>query len=147
MGLLRERRAAAVVVAITVAIGVLACGGGGSSDEDQVKDTIKSYLSAIADGDGAKACDQLSTNGRTEIAQLGAQVGASTIDCEQIVQQLSSVIGSENTDSLKNAQVSSVQINGNQATATVSGANVTPTLINSDDHWLIDSGLLQGAGG
>jgi hypothetical protein len=42
---------------------------------------------------------------------------------------------------LRGAEVTSVEIDGDEATAVVRGASVDPTLIKSDGEWLIDSGF------
>jgi hypothetical protein len=53
-----DRKMKNLGLALVAAVAVLAgCGGG--SDKDKVQAVVKTYLGALADGDGQKACDQM----------------------------------------------------------------------------------------
>lgn len=75
VGLLTARR---VVSGALAAGAIAAIAGCGASDEDEVKDTVRSYLSAVADGDGDEACDQLTGDAKRQFADsIAAQVPSS----------------------------------------------------------------------
>jgi hypothetical protein len=58
-------RNAPLLAAAAAALAVVATGCGvGSSDEGAVSDTTSTYLSALADGDYALACEQLAQSAR-----------------------------------------------------------------------------------
>lgn len=133
----------ACLLGYVLVLGLAACG---QNDEDKIRETVEAYFSALADGDGPAACDELTTNARTELVQLGAEAGVGTIDCEEIADDLSSLIGESDANTLRNAEITEIEINGDEATATVEGATAEPTLVKSGADWQIDSGLLQAGG-
>lgn len=130
---------------VSLAACVLAGSGCGSesSDEEKAAAAVQTYLSAVAEGDGDSACEQLSGNGQRELIgfvnrQL-PQVG--TIECAKVVSTLNGAMGPDEEALLRDAEVTTVEIDGDSATATVEGANVRPTLIKSGDDWLIETGF------
>jgi len=132
------------VSAILVALTLSACGGG-SDDSGEVSDTVTSYLSALADGDGQKACDQLSSSEAAQIFQEATTVlpELRATGCADALSKLSESLGGERK-ALESVEVTNVKVNGDSATAEVVGGTTTVHLTKTDDTWLISGGLNLG---
>jgi hypothetical protein len=116
-----------VLVLALLAAGIAGCGVGPATDEEKISKTGATYLRALADGDTAKACTQLTPRARGE-------------RCEQTIRDRLSRL---DPDSLKNAADASMNIDVEGATATVrlsepEGARFL--LAKLGDEWRIDSG-------
>ena len=117
---------AAVALAVLAAT-LTGCGVGKASNEEKISKTATTYLRALADGDTATACEQL-----TRAARGGA--------CEASMKERLSGLES---DALKSAADDSMDIEVHGATATVAlaepeGARFVLKRIGGD--WRIDSG-------
>lgn len=117
----------AVLVLVLVASASTACGVGAATDEEKISKTATAYLGALADGDAAKACAQLTRRARGE-------------RCEQMITERLSQL---EPDALKNAADGSMEIDvdGVRATAGLSqpeGARFLLAKVGGE--WLIDSG-------
>ncbi len=122
---------AAVALAVLAAT-LTGCGVGKASNEEKISKTATTYLRALADGDTAKACAQL-----TRRAKSGR--------CDQALKERRL-----QPDALKNAADGSIDIDvhGNTATAGLSepkGARVALKKVVGE--WLIDSGYTLTAAG
>jgi hypothetical protein len=87
--------------------------GCGESNREKIESALKGFDSALAEGDGAKACEFLSESARAEIARRG--------DCAQLAAGLSRPgrrIARE-VKALGSAEVSTVTVEGTVATARV----------------------------
>jgi hypothetical protein len=116
-----------VLVLALVAAVVTGCGGGPATDEEKISETATTYLRALADGDTAKACTQLTRRARGE-------------RCEQTIGDRLSRL---DPDSLKNAADASMDIDveGDTATAGLSEPEGARFLFaKAGDEWRIDSG-------
>jgi len=114
-------------LALALLAATLGCGVGKASNEEKISKTATSYLRALADGDTAKACAQL-----TRRAKSGR--------CEQALKERLSRL---QPDALKNAADGSIDldVHGNTATAGLSepkGARFVLKKVGGE--WLIDSG-------
>ena len=139
-----RRRGRVGLLSVAAALLMAACGGGEeASDEKQVKETITTYFSSFAEGDGATACEQLSGAGQRELTQaiVSRLPEVNAIRCDEVVSELSGTIGPDEEATLRAVSVEAVQVRGNTATAQITGAAVEPTLIKADGRWLIDSGF------
>ena len=132
---------AGVIMALTCAALIAGCGG--TSDTEKVEQTVESYLTALADGDGQTACDELSGDGQRDlIAMANSQLPEfGTLDCAAVVEQLNGSMGPDEEALLREAKITEVQIEGDIATAMIEGATVSPELVRFDDRWLISSGF------
>jgi hypothetical protein len=121
----------AVLVLGLLAFAVTACGVGAATDEEKISKTAGTYLRALADGDTAEACAQLTGRARGE-------------RCEQTIGDRLSRL---DPDSLKNAADASMDIDveGDTATTTLSepeGARFLLAKVGGE--WRIDSGYTLG---
>ena len=133
------RRALSTVAALAALTGIAACGSS-KSDAAKAHDTVKTFLSAAARGDGSKACDQLSTPTRSQIDASGQG------SCSTIIGQLSGKLTSDQKSKVDNIDPK-VTVHGKTATATyqsVTGPGMrTVLLVKEGSNWKI-SGLPTG---
>jgi SnoaL-like domain len=120
-----------------VAACALAGAGCGESDEEQVEDTVKAYMSAVADGDGEEACEQLTERGRREIAEGLTEVTGGE-GCAGAFESLHARAGERALRRLRNAEVTSVTVDGDTATLRIEDAPHPPKLRKIDGEWKID---------
>jgi hypothetical protein len=105
-----------------VALLVTAVGCGGASSASSPTDAVRSFNSAVADGDGARACDLLDGAARRELQD--STQGAIRGSCRQVIEALAAFYDDATKDRLRDAEVQS-QPDGDRATATFASA-VTP---------------------
>jgi hypothetical protein len=128
-------RARHVVVA---ALGVLAltapaCGGDddGKSDADQVKEVVTDFYAALADGDGAEACDLVTGNAK-------ARLSPGQRSCEEAVDQAATRTDDELEEALRNIEVSDIKVEGDEATCTARANRIARVeLKKQGDDWKI----------
>jgi hypothetical protein len=132
-------RPAALALAVLVLAG---CGGGGKSEEDRVRDSVKTYLTALADGDSKKACAQL-TPGQTRRVLAAAKKipQLRTAKCPEVFDAVSARLGPDEKALLRKVKVTDVTVRGSTATTRLQGAPRTPELTKSGGRWLISGGL------
>jgi len=121
----------AVLVLGLLAAALTACGVGVPTDEENVSKTATTYLRALADGDTAKACAQL-----TPRAQGGR--------CEAVMKERLSRL---DPHALKNAADAStdIDVDGDRATAGLSEPEDARFLLAKvGGEWRIDSGYTLG---
>ena len=133
-----HRRRSAVARGCVLAILVLAllgaltgCGVGRASNQEKVSKTVVTYLRALADGDTAKACLQLTRHTRGERCERELKRRLSRLD----------------SDALKKAADGSmdIEVNGNRATASWSEPQPARfVLAKVGAEWRIDSGYTLG---
>ena len=135
------RGLATTIAAIALLAALPGCAG--APDALEVQDTVKTYLDALAEGDGEKACDQLAGT-----AKLGAVealrerfpgLGASS--CEDGLSQLAENIGEAEKDALRDPGAILVHISGASATAKPENVAREAELNKAGDKWLIWGGL------
>lgn len=132
-----------VAVAATA---LAACGGSSSShDASSPGAALKTYLTALANGDGAGACGVLGPAIKKRALEAGSVAGINASDCVSLFSQLKAYFSPAQRSQFRNAKVSSVVIHGNTATATVKGERPAK-LSKSGGKWLITGGL-AGVGG
>jgi hypothetical protein len=122
----------AVLALALLAVVLTGCGVGPASNEQKISKTATTYLRALADGDTAKACTQLTPRARGE-------------RCEQTIRERLSGL---DPDSLKNAADASmgIEVDGDTATATLSEPEGARFLLaKMGGEWLIDSGYTLGS--
>jgi len=99
-------------------LGLALIGAGcGGSDEAQIEETVKRFYRASAEGDGRKACDQLTRGAQAPVGDLG---------CEAAIGQLGALGGDRSKRRLSAVQVRRVNVTGDTATAVVQIPSQTP---------------------
>jgi hypothetical protein len=121
------RGAVAVLILTLLAALLTGCGIGSATKQEKVSKTVTTYLRALADGDSAKACIQLTSRAMGERCEQGMKQRLSRLD----------------PDALKDAADGStdIDVHGDTATARLSqpdGARLLLTRIGP--NWRIDSG-------
>jgi hypothetical protein len=126
------RRLAPLVACLVLA----ACGGSG--EEDEVKKVVNGLYAGFADRDANRVCDSLSRKQR-EAVTAGAG-GKKPQSCEQVMSIALSFVGDE-LKKIKNAEVTSVEVDGDSAKATVKyrGKETGLGLAKEDGEWRISN--------
>ena len=112
------------------------CGDSGSepstsSDREQIEAAMTSYLDAVADGDGDKACGHLAAGAQKDLATLA---GGSS--CPDAVEQMSEALDGKSREQLRSGRIDRVVIDGTTAKATVASGDTIP-LEKSGDAWKV----------
>jgi ketosteroid isomerase-like protein len=134
-------------IAATVAVLALViagCGDDAKSDEQAIKDTVRTYFTAFADGDGARACDQLSSTVRDVIEQKTKDKDCATaLELAAKQPAFKRYIGD-----LREVEIQKVTISGNAATAKVKaiGQTTTMPLSKVGDKWKIEASEVAPGG-
>ena len=118
---------------LLTAIVVSACGGSGGDPSA----AVRTYLNAVANGDGTTACKQIDTQTLGQVIR-----GAGSNDpaaCAKIISQASQLISPAQKKQLQSAQISTASTSGNTAKVKISlaGRTRTVTLTKSNGNWLI----------
>ena len=125
-------RGGVLAILVLALVGVLTgCGVGRASNQEKISKTVVTYLRALADGDTAKACAQLTGRAR------GAQ-------CQQVLKERRSRLDPNALTSAADASLD-LNIHGNTATAGLSdpeGARLVLAKVGGE--WRIDSGYTLG---
>jgi hypothetical protein len=112
------------------AVAVMAAAGCGSShkkatpsQEQQVRQVLRSYLQAQTSGDGQTACSLLTGAAQTQLETLVLQAGKGLIttrpSCPDAVGLVHAVAGQKLLAALASARIGQVQLQGDQASAEV----------------------------
>ncbi len=112
-------RTAVPVAFSALALGLTACGGGGKSDSDQVKEVATQIATA-----NPKVCDNVT-------ASFLKNLGGTKAQCQK----------SAKASKSKDAKVGAVKVTGKKATAVLSqgSSKVTLQLVKAGSDWKVDS--------
>jgi hypothetical protein len=121
----------AILVLALLAAALTGCGVGKATNEEKINKTASTYLRALADGETATACAQLTSRAKGERCETAMKERLSRLDA----------------DALKDAADGSidVDIDGDRATAGLSepeGARFLLAKVGAE--WRIDSGYTLG---
>ena len=131
-------RVTSAALAATAAVAAGACGGG-AGDKEKIEATVRAYYTAFADGNGAKACEQMSASTRDQFTKA-----AKTGDCGAAITKATQRPDVKRfTSKLRDAEVMSVKISGETATARVRaiGAETEVPLRKEGEDWKIEGPL------
>jgi hypothetical protein len=133
-----------LVLALALGAAMVASGCGGDSDAGRVEATVTTYLRAFADGDGPRACDQLTGEQMRALASMAVEqvpeLGATS--CVEVVRRFAQQLGSDEKATMREADVFDVTVTGDRATAFVRrGHPVELRLIGG--AWLISGGIAE----
>jgi hypothetical protein len=131
----------ATVLAIACA-GLAGCGGGddgGGGPEEEVRKAVRDYLTAIASGNGERACSTLTNEAQERIVEevTAAFAEPGELGCGDAIQELSADIAPEVKPVLLNPKVEKVSIQGDRATAEVQKLAEPTTLERIREDWRI----------
>jgi hypothetical protein len=116
-----------LVLAVAFAVAAAGCGVGPATNQEKISKTASTYLSALAEGDTATACAQLTARARGEACDQAMKERLPRLDPE--------VLKAAAHDSMD------IDVDGNRASAGLSeppGAGFL--LVKTNDEWRIDSG-------
>jgi hypothetical protein len=116
-----------ILLVLVLAVAAAGCGVGPATNEEKISKTASTYLSALAHGDTAKACAQLTARARGEACDQTMRERLPRLDPE--------VLKAAADDSMD------IDVDGNRASAGLSepsGARFL--LVKTNDVWRIDSG-------
>ncbi len=136
------RALAACTLAVTMATGVAACGGGGG-DKSDVKSRVQETFTGFADKDSNKICDSLSERYKKRITSQ--PIGKGKQSCEKSIGLVLTLAGNALKD-VGSTKVGDVTVNGDKATAQVSyksGKKSKVALIKEGGDWRVDDFSLQ----
>jgi len=127
------RRALGIVCVV-----VLALGGCGAGDEEQIRGVMQDWKEAFLSGDGERACELMTGEARREIARSG--LGAS--GCAEAMRTARGYFDRGELAQLEEMEVRSVRVTGSTAEArsSLDGDDGSPTRLRKvEGDWLIDS--------
>ena len=128
------------IAALAVAVAVIAGGcGGGSSASSQVASTIKTYLADLAHGNGPAACNQLTAAATQELASAAS--GSTPKTCPGAVEEAAKELKGDEAQTLLDAKIIDVHVDGNTATANLKGGTRAAQLTKVNGRWLISGGV------
>jgi hypothetical protein len=123
-------------------VAMLAAGCGSTDLGPQiaaVKKVEHTYLTAIATGDGATACSQLTSAQIQAVVQSGASIGA--VSCPAAIHDFARTLKAAAQHQLETAQIVNPQVNGNAASVQLKGSTRTYTFAKVGGKWLISGGV------
>ncbi len=129
-------------VMAVMATSVLA--GCGASDEEQAADTVRSYLEAVVDGNGQRACEQLTDAVQRRIVDRFSEgaPSAGITSCEQAIGAVIAYVRSTELAEPVEIKVERVTVDGDSATVRMRGATEDAELTKTDNAgWLISGGI------
>ena len=128
-------KACALVAAAALLVG---CGGDKPPDPRPV---VQRYFDAVGRGDAAAACATMTESSQAKLAQFGRdQLRLADADCGATIGALlASRFGAALRDRARRSRTTAVDVAGNHATITATGANAPLKLRLEHGAWLIDS--------
>jgi hypothetical protein len=134
------RRMGLLAAGLTAAL-VAGCGGGSNLGPSisAIKKTETAYLTAVAHGDGATACDQLTSAQSAAVLQAGVGAGASS--CETAIKAFAHSLGATSKQALLSAKIVNVQVDPPNGSAQLKGNSRTYMFQKVAGRWLISGGV------
>jgi len=134
-------RPALTIAALLVAAATTACGRGDKASSPA--DAVRDYNSAVADGDGERACDRLTPEAQEELQQ--STQGQARGSCEHVIGLLSAFYDDATKERLRDAKVAGSE-QGDRGSARFTspglggpGGEQAYQLRKVDDDWKIAS--------
>jgi len=131
---------APLAAALLAALVLGACGGS-PADEKAVKRTVKGVYDALAEKDAARVCDAISAEGKRKLVRSPAARSGNGQSCRDVF-GFSLAFAGDDLKQAKNAEVTDVTVDGDQAKATVRYRNreTDVGLVKQGGQWKL-SGL------
>ncbi|MGZ5385952.1 MAG: hypothetical protein ACXWZV_00850 [Solirubrobacterales bacterium] len=135
------KRAMCAILLVALALALAACGGdddgggdGGGDDSEAVAETMRAYLTAYSEGDGAEACTHLTEGAQQALAE-SAKTGKES--CAEALSrpsgQGSDILG----PLIEGIDAEDVTVDGDTAELTIEGTPVPASLEKVDGEWLV----------
>ena len=113
----------------------------GGGDAAAAEQTVRDYIDAAVAGDGGKACDQFTAEGREQLDAIGG--------CEEFFDEILQILSEEQKEQLRSADPE-VEVNGDRATAKIpsleGGGEETINLRKEGGEWKISDTEAAGEG-
>jgi hypothetical protein len=107
-----------LLLAALVGALILGACGNNAADEKAVKRTVKGVYDALADKDAGRVCDSISAEGKRKLARTPAAKAGRGQSCKDVF-GFSLAFAGDALKQAKNAEVTDVTVEGDQAKATV----------------------------
>jgi hypothetical protein len=135
----RVVRASSLAVLLVAALAAGGCGGSTPTPEQEVRDTIEAYNSAIAAGDGKRACGYLTPEGVRQVSRKHPEGRLAA--CSENLAGQHKAPGFEQAAS--DFRITEVAVHGNEAqvratTEPKAGSNINFRLLKQAGAWKID---------
>lgn len=128
-------------------VALLGCGGSsavsGSSDEATVRDRIEFFFKTMAEGDSEGTCEVMHPEERSKMEQ------DTDMSCAELFDGMWDSMGEYGHDDFSELTIDSVEVNGSNATANVSGVGDNEGPVEAekiDGKWYVSRGS-QNYGG
>ena len=119
-----------------------ACGGGGESEDAKIGETVRSYLAAVADRDGKRACGFLTRKAQLRTFRRRRAHAGSDHPAEACASVVADFAGLYGPGRLRRVTVSRITVTGDRARARADDLPVRLAKVEGD--WKIAiSGLAQ----
>jgi hypothetical protein len=116
-----------ILLVVVLAVAAAGCGVGPATNQEKISKTASTYLRALADGDPATACAQLTARARGEA-------------CDQVMKERLTRLDPGVLKAAADASVE-IRVDGNRATAGLSNPEgALFVLVQTGGEWRIDSG-------
>jgi ketosteroid isomerase-like protein len=132
-------------LALVAAVCVAVSGCAEESDEKKVRDVVRHYLTAIAKGDGERACDVMSDREQRDFvtfARVYTSFGGG--GCRAAVAHVGRSANSDAVERVQRAAIHDVSIQGDRATARTDDGPERFVLSRSDGAWRVESAVANG---
>lgn len=127
------------LVLVGVALPLGACGG---DESDAAAEPVRVYFAALADGDGERACEQITGEAQREmlgyLGDLLPEFGVRT--CAEGIEVLAGNMGADERAILEDATFE-IEIDGDRATVEPEGGTQAASVEKIEGRWLITGGL------
>lgn len=144
----------AAVLAVSVALGLAACGGDdeqktttttapAASEQAAILATAKKFTGAFLDGDYATACALMTANARDQMTAAAQAAKLGSGDCPSILKAASGAVDANMRAQLDNLKLTIVKVTGDTAVVrtSISGQFDTTSLRKVNGTWQVDANL------
>ena len=133
---------------VLAVVALLAGCGGGDSEEAAASETVSEFLTALAEGDGGRACAHLTESARGVVeTAAGVLPDVPVVTCSAVLERIGELIPAESKEQLRDLPEGigpeDARIEGETAVVTVPGARLPIRLIDSERGWLITDDTMR----
>lgn len=126
-----------MIALLAVAALLVGCGGGGDSEEDQVRQALEDFAAANLEGDWKAACDLMTGQLRRDLAAVGAARGEEG-GCEATLRTgVGEVSEAQRRRDFEDIEVTEIKVNERQLTATAKVNGDVTRLVRNVAGWRV----------